>query len=89
MSVKESGKKEREILKIMRKNSNINSFYYFHEVLDFNWLGVRMMCWVRVRVRISLFFLWEMLTCVLKAHVKDSINRNFVSEIVLIYYLKI
>jgi len=28
--------------------------YYFNEVLDFNWLGVRMMCWVRVHVRISL-----------------------------------
>jgi len=34
----------KEILKIMRKNSDINSFYYFNEVLDFNWLGVRMMC---------------------------------------------
>ena len=45
--------KRREILKIMRKNSNINSFYYFNEVLDFNWLGVRMMCWVRVQVKIS------------------------------------
>jgi len=29
-----------------------------------------------------------MLTYALKAHVKDSTNRNFVSEIVLIYYLK-
>jgi len=53
LSVKESGKKEREILKIMRKNSHINSFYYFNEVLDFNWFGVKMMCWVRVLVRIS------------------------------------
>jgi len=53
LSVKESGKKEREILKIMRKNFNINFFYYFNEVLDFNWLGIRMMCWVRVHVRIS------------------------------------
>jgi len=24
----------------MRKNSDINSFYYFNEVLDFNWFGV-------------------------------------------------
>jgi len=37
----------------MRKNYDINSFYYFNEVLDFNWLGVRMMCWVRVQARIS------------------------------------
>jgi len=37
----------------MRKNYAINSFYYFNEVFDFNWLGVRMMCWVRVHVRIS------------------------------------
>jgi len=29
-----------------------------------------------------------MLTCALRAHVKDSINRNFESKIVLIYYLK-
>ena len=29
-----------------------------------------------------------MLTCALRAHVKDSNNRYFVSEIVLIYYLK-
>ena len=29
-----------------------------------------------------------MLTCVFMAHIKDSINRNFASEIVLIYYLK-
>jgi len=27
---------EREILKIMRKNSDINSFYYFNEMLYFN-----------------------------------------------------
>ena len=37
----------------MRKNSDINSFYYFNEVFDFNWFDVRMMCWVRVHVRIS------------------------------------
>ena len=34
----------------MRKKSDINSFYYFNEVLDFNWLSVRMMCWVTVRI---------------------------------------
>ena len=28
--------------------------YYFNEVLGFNWMGVRMMCWVRVHLRISL-----------------------------------
>jgi len=38
----------------MRKNYDSNSFYYFNEVLDFNWLGVRMMCWVRIHSRISL-----------------------------------
>jgi len=37
----------------MRKNSDINSFYYFNEVFDFNWFDVRMMCWVRIHVRIS------------------------------------
>jgi len=37
----------------MRKNSNINYFYYLNEVFDFNWLGVRMICWVRVDRRIS------------------------------------
>jgi len=37
----------------MRKKSDINSFYYFNEVLDFNWLDVRMMCWVRDHLRIS------------------------------------
>jgi len=37
----------------MRKNYDINSFYYFNKVLDFNWLGVRMMSWVRVQTRIS------------------------------------
>jgi len=41
----------------MRKNSDTNSFYYFNEVFDFNWLGVRMMCLVRVHVRIFLFLL--------------------------------
>ena len=44
----------------MRKNSDINSFYYFNEVLDFNWLSVRMMYWVRVHVRITLFFFFFM-----------------------------
>jgi len=34
------------------------------------------------------FFLREMLICALMTHVKDSTNRNFVLEIVLIYYLK-
>jgi len=29
-----------------------------------------------------------MLTCALRTHVKDSTKRNFVSEIVLIYYIK-
>jgi len=29
-----------------------------------------------------------MLTCALRAHVTDSTNKNFVSKIVLIYYLK-
>jgi hypothetical protein len=46
LSVKESGKKR-------EKYSDINSFYYFNEVFDFNWLGVRMICWVRVHLRIS------------------------------------
>ena len=31
----------------------------------------------------------KMLTCALMTYVKDSINRNYISEIVLIYYLKI
>jgi len=35
-----------------------------------------------------MIYFWELLTCVLMAHVKDSTNRNFVTEIVLIYYLK-
>ena len=30
----------------------------------------------------------EMLNYALRAHVKDSTNKNFILEIVLIYYLK-
>jgi len=51
--LKKVKKGERNIKNNEKKNSDINSFYYFNEVLDFNWLGVRMMCWVRVHVRIS------------------------------------
>jgi len=37
LSVKKSGKRRYiEILKIMRKKFDINFFYYFNEVLDFN-----------------------------------------------------
>jgi len=42
--LKKVKKGERNIKNNEKKNSDINSFYYFNEVLDFNWLGVRMMC---------------------------------------------
>jgi len=49
----------------MRKNSDINFLFYFNEVFDFHWLGVRMMYWLRVHVRISLN------TCICKKYNKN------------------
>jgi len=40
-------------------------------------------------VCVYIYIYIEMLIYALRAHVKDFINKNFVSEIVLIYYLKI
>jgi len=41
--LKKVEKGERNI-KNNEKNSNINSFYYFNEMLDFNWLSVKIIC---------------------------------------------
>jgi len=48
LSIKESGKGERNI-KNNEKNSDINSFYYFNKVLDFNWLGVKMILILKLK----------------------------------------
>ena len=38
----------------MRKYLILCFFIYFNDVLCFNWMSVKMMCWVRVHLRISL-----------------------------------